>query len=456
MLHGPSRFTAFFKGFAMSIKGLSPILSLFLATSKLSAASPSLPPTLVNTLPNGVQIILQEDRSAKDVAYFMQWRTDQLAPSQPGIPHFVEHLIVSGEPAVDYRTLTKAKGIDDNQGNQLDALMFKAKVAPRDLIAFIRADRKRFAKLDVRMTNFNQALSELQEESDKANMRHDAWFLKSFFMEMVFQDPIYQLSDFTEMKEFRNISTVNAEEWYQDNIRPSNLTLSIVGNFDSKAIDAELTNIWSSLPNPKRVDSPSRKVSNPYKNPQRQEFKLFTDNVSEVQLGYPIPHSSHIDTAALDVLTCLLDDQVSGRLTKSMVSTKVSEYISASTPLSLRPHIFTINIDSHGTSEEVVLERLNDTLQQLMVDRVGESELQGIKAHLIQDYEKQLRSIDGRAQMLANYHLFYGSWKMAYERLQAYQNVTPDDIQRVVRLYFKDTKPYEYITLQAASQASPK
>ena len=79
-------------------------------------------------------------------------------------------------------------------------------------------------------------------------------------------------------------------------------------------------------------------------------------------------------------------------------------------------------------------------IDKLAKEGVSEEELQKVKnAKLLGIYRLQ-ETINGKAQMLGNYEVFFGDYKKAFDAPAAYEKLTAADIQAVAAKYLKKSQ----------------
>ena len=81
-----------------------------------------------------------------------------------------------------------------------------------------------------------------------------------------------------------------------------------------------------------------------------------------------------------------------------------------------------------------------EAIDKLAKEGVSEEELQKVKnAKLLGIYRLQ-ETINGKAQMLGNYEVFFGDYKKAFDAPAAYEKLTAADIQAVAAKYLKKSQ----------------
>ena len=79
-------------------------------------------------------------------------------------------------------------------------------------------------------------------------------------------------------------------------------------------------------------------------------------------------------------------------------------------------------------------------VDRLVKDGVTEQELQKVKNQKLAGIYRALETINGKAQNLGNYEVFFGDYRKLFDAPDAYRKVTTADIQRVAATYMKKSQ----------------
>jgi predicted Zn-dependent peptidase len=107
-------------------------------------------------------------------------------------------------------------------------------------------------------------------------------------------------------------------------------------------------------------------------------------------------------------------------------------------PGALYPRLFTVEaypLAPHTTEE--VEAAIYEELERLKEAPPEDRELQRVRNQLEAAEIRRLRSNFGLALQIAGSASFYGNWQETFSYPRRIQEVTPEDIQRVVRRYFR-------------------
>ena len=104
--------------------------------------------------------------------------------------------------------------------------------------------------------------------------------------------------------------------------------------------------------------------------------------------------------------------------------------------ISFDPSLFSVYAVAASNVSAEQLER--SVLAQ--IDRVASSgitdeELQKLKNQKLMEFYHTMETINGKANSLGTYELYFGDYKKLYEAPSLYEKVTKADVQRVARTY---------------------
>ena len=69
---------------------------------------------------------------------------------------------------------------------------------------------------------------------------------------------------------------------------------------------------------------------------------------------------------------------------------------------------------------------------------VTDHELEKARNVLLANFYRQMKTINGRANAIGSYEVYFGDYRKLFEAADAYQHVTREDVQRVARAYFNE------------------
>ena len=80
----------------------------------------------------------------------------------------------------------------------------------------------------------------------------------------------------------------------------------------------------------------------------------------------------------------------------------------------------------------------NEELERLQRGGITEQELEKAKNIRIAEFCRQMKTIDGKADAIGAYEVFFGDYRKLFSAADGYTKVTRDEVQRVAQRYFTE------------------
>jgi predicted Zn-dependent peptidase len=235
-----------------------------------------------------------------------------------------------------------------------------------------------------------------------------------------------------------------AQEYFATYYAPNNLTGVIVGDFDPAEIKPVIKEYFGRL---KRGPEPPKVVT--LEIPSKAEMRMYAecDCQPQTTVWYHTPPFAHEDSYALNVLAEILNGRT-GRLYKTMVEEQ-GIASSASAQLDARKYAsaFAFQAETKGdATPEQLLESWDAMVADLRENPVSEHELQKVRNQIVADQFRQLQS-NFFLMVQLGYFEALDDWRYINEAPSRLQQVTAEDIQRVVETYFvKENRAIAFYT----------
>jgi len=136
------------------------------------------------------------------------------------------------------------------------------------------------------------------------------------------------------------------------------------------------------------------------------------------------------------VLSTILGDGSSSRLTRSLVDSGLALRASAGTAGNRGPGLFTVKLVPNRGVDLAQLERLYDEeLDRIRRDGVAPDELTKVANKVRADHVTSLQTTRGIARTMLFSNFYFGDPRAAFEEVARYEAVTASDVQRVAARY---------------------
>ena len=249
--------------------------------------------------------------------------------------------------------------------------------------------------------------------------------------------------------DIENLRVKDAEKFFAQYYVPGNITMAVVGDVNPARIKALANEYFGRLqkrvlPDPVMTTEPD------------QEGPKSTDISSPAQpmefVAYHRPDQYDKDDPVFDVLSGLLSGGRTSIMYRDMVRDKklaLEAGAESQFPGGKYPSLFFFYlIPGLGHTAAENEKELDVILDNLKKEKVDEPSLARVKTRTRAGLIRQLDNNEGLAQLLASYHANYGDWKKLFTSIDEIDKVTADDVQRVVRQYFKPSNRTVALTFQ--------
>ena len=412
-------------------------------------------------LDNGLHVILHQDNSTPiaTVAVLYHVGSKNEPEGRTGFAHFFEHLMFEGSPNIErgeYFKIIQAAGGQLNANTSNDRTYYFQTLPSNqlELGLYMESERMLHAKID-------SAGIATQKEvvKEEKRLRIDNQSYMSFQEEMfsrAFEGTNYEWTPIGSFEDIDAATEQDFKDFYETFYVPNNATLSIAGDIDieetKKMVEAYFGEIKKGT-----KDIPRPEVVVP-EFTETQEAVVF-DNVQlpAVFEGYRIPAQGTDDYYALQYLNRLLSVGASSRYQKVLVDEKRLALQVQSAPFALESAGLFINIAL--PNQGVELDELKSELAKIIEDvkntPIPEREFQKLQNQIESNFISGYGSVQGIAESLANYHVYFGDANLINTEIERYRKVTPEDVMRVAKKYLVPENKVELTYRPKAEQEKP-
>ena len=411
----------------------------------LGAQSPRLRvPATVDTLPNGLTLIIHEDHSVPRVATNIWYRvgSGDEKPGRTGFAHLFEHLMFMGSENAPYPTFDKLLepfGMGANGSTTEDRTNYLQDGAANALetALWLEADRMGWmlptmdsAKVDAQrdiVKNERRQSYENQPYGKAADILPPALYPKGH---------PYSWPVIGSMTDLSAASLEDVKEFFRQYYAPNNAAIVIAGDVNTDSVRRLVRTYFGNIP---RGPTISRPTPPPFT--VRDTGIVAEDRVQlpRLYLGWHTVNNTHRDAAPLDILSYLLSGARNSRLTNTLVyqreiATSVSAFSDAKRLDGDYSIVATARPGQGLDSLKVAIDR---ELTRLATEGPTARELEQAKNARESSFLNQLEFISAKADQLNAYAYFNGTPDYFQKDLDALRAVTADDIKRVITAYLK-------------------
>jgi zinc protease len=426
------------------------ILATMLSASNLQAVATddssviTFPPNSARkwVLPDGLTLIVQEDRSAP-VASVQAWcATGSVNEDErlgAGMSHILEHMLFKGTKTRSTNAI--AQKIQDvggyiNAYTSFDRTVYWIDVPKAGVETALDV-------LSDAMMNSTLPPAEYVKEQEVIRREFAMGFddpdrmTSQLLFATAYQKHPYRLPVIGQMEIYNQLTQEQVMQYYKTRYVPNNLTFVVVGDVDAEKIRQQLSDFFKAYP-----EMSIKPIYIPEEPPQlgrREVHNEFATELSRLDLAWHIPEVTHPDVPALDLLATILGDGRSSRLYRRVREEAGLAYsVSAFSYTPGDPGLFgidaTVDPKKRDAAQELVL-RLVDEVKQAGVTA---EELTKAKKTTLSHHLAALTTMRGQASDIGSNWLLTRNLNFSRDYLDAVQKVTLDDVRRVATTYLTD------------------
>lgn len=413
-------------------------LFLFFAISVF--AQTSVEDVQIIRLENGMTIYVMEDHSIPNANMYLFWKVGSRNeyPGITGLSHFFEHMMFNGSKKYGpkmFDRVMEANGGANNAYTSQDVTAYTDWFPSSSLEIMFDLEADRIANLnfddDMIESERGVVLSERSTGLENSNFRR----LNEQVLSVAFSAHPYSWSVIGHESDIKNWTKKDLQNYFATYYAPNNCTVVICGDVN---LD-EVTRLAKEYFEPIKPNTPPREIHT-VEPPQQGEKRVrVVKEVSSpnIMIVYHIPENKHPDFYALDILSSILASGKSSRLYSSLIDkNSAATNIFSFTGESFDPSLFTIySVASIGVSSDSLEQLILNEIEKIINEGITEKELQKVKNQKLIDLYRSMETINGRANNLGTYQLFYGDYKKMFSAPEDYKKISVDDIQRVAAEY---------------------
>lgn len=417
------------------------LLALFLASGPASAQTLRVPAT-VDTLPNGLTLIIHEDHSVPvvttNVWYHVGSGDEKLG--RTGFAHLFEHLMFMGSknaPYPQFDRLLEAAGANNNGSTNPDRTNYyeSGPAAALPLMLWLEADR-----LGWMLEGMDEPKVDLQRDVVK-NERRQSYENQPYGM--AYEHLVaaiyprghpYSWSTIGSMADLSAASLDDVKDFFRTYYTPNNASIVVAGDVNADSVRALARQMFGEIPR-----GPAIARARPAPFTLRDTTVVLEDRVQLPRLylaWHTVPEYS-ADDAALDIAAYILSGARNSRLTQALVYER---------PLATSANAFNSSKRLDGDFQVVAtarpgialdtLQRIVDVeLRRLASEPPAARELEQAKNAIESQFLNGLEFVGNKADRLNSYYYATGTPDSFQRDLDRYRAVTAADVQRVVRQY---------------------
>jgi zinc protease len=386
-------------------------------------------------------VLVQSDHSIPNVALYIFYRIGSRNehPGTTGLSHFFEHMMFNGAKKYGPGELDKvmeANGGENNAYTNQNLTVYQDWF-PRSalpLIFDIEADRIQYLQFDPK-----KIASEREVVASERRLRTDndnGGLLDEQLWSTAFIAHPYQWPVVGWMSDIEHWTMEDLKHHFEMGYSPNNATMVVVGDVTSD----EIFQLCEKYIEPIPTHAPPPPVTT-VEPEQLGERRLVVRKPAELpllQIGYHVPQTNNSDFYALNILRTVLFQGESSRMYQRLVDKdQIALDVSSDVEAAFDPTLAIIYAQpKQGVDPAACEKAIYEELDKAKASPISDQELEKAKNIRLVEFYHQMRTINGRANTIGTYEIYFGDYTKLFDAAKNYSAVTKDDVQRVAKKYF--------------------
>jgi zinc protease len=427
-----------------AMKLVARLLPILAAVVMLCAVAPAQQLQIkTHTLKNGMKIIVEEDHSIPNVALYIFYRIGSRneRPGTTGLSHFFEHMMFNGAKKYgpkQFDVVMEANGGSNNAYTSRDLTVYQDWF-PRstlELIFDLEADRIADLSFDPKVVESERGVvaSERRTSIDASNF---GILYEQLFATAYTAHP-YQWPVVGWMVDIENWKQEDLKRHFEMGYSPSNATMVVSGDVSPEEI-VKLAEKYIEPIQPHAPPPPVTTGEPEQQGERRVTVKKFAQ-LPMLMIGYHTVDAKSPDYYPLEVLQTILFSGQSSRLYQRLVDKdQIALSVNSDFEPGFDPGLFTVIAQPKAnTRPEAVEKAVYEEFDKIKSQGVTDQELEKAKNILLANFYRSLKTINGKANTLGTYEVFFGDYRKLFTAAEDYAKVTKEDLRRVAQKYFTD------------------
>lgn len=418
-----------------------PLVALLFAGTQHAGAQNI--PFVEYDMANGLKVLLHEDHSTPIVTVSVMYHVGSKneKPDRTGFAHFFEHLLFEGSENI-------ARGEFDDYVNKAGGMMnantwydrtYYFEVLPSNQLALgLWLESERMLQAKVENVGIETQRQVVKEERRQRVDNVPYGRLVEETMKRTFRVHPYNHSVIGSMDHLDAAVEADYKQFYKDFYRPDNAILSIAGDISIEQTKLLIDTYFKDIPRGKgEVYRP--KVTEPDITKEVRDTIYDQVRLPQLVYSYQIPPQGTTDYYAVIMLSELLSRGKSSRMQKAIVDEQQKAVGVGSFPLTLEDKGACIMFAraAIGVDLKDIEKSMDELITDVQTNLISETEYQKLLNQAETDFVTANNSVQGIAESLANYEMYFGDANLINTELERYRKVTREDIKNAANKYFQ-------------------
>ncbi|MFP4064238.1 MAG: M16 family metallopeptidase [Bacteroidales bacterium] len=393
-----------------------------------------------HTLPNGLRVLAHRDETTPLAAFNLLYDVGARdeTPGKTGFAHLFEHLMFEGSVNIhDYDRQLQYAGGENNAFTTNDITNYYVTLPAQNLEVAFWLESDRMLGLDFSEKKLETQKSVVAEEYRQSYLNQPYGDAMLLLRPLAYETHPYRWATIgQDIEQIKNAGMDDVKDFFSRFYNPSNAILCVSGFVDPQKVFRFAEKWFGDIP-AGPVNEHHLPAEPFQKKEKRKEVKGDVPQ-HQIFMAYHMCRRSHPDYHATDLVSDLLANGESARLTREFVhDRKLFSEANAYVTGSIDPGMLMITARLHEQVSPLEAEKLlQNELEQLMSVSPDARELQKVKNRVEATHTYFESSVLAKAMNLCWYELL-GNADLLNRQTDAYARVEPEDIRRVAEEVFR-------------------
>ncbi len=394
------------------------------------------------TLNNGLHVILHEDNSTPIVAISVMYHVGSKNenPERTGMAHFFEHLLFEGSENIargEFDDYIENSGGSNNAYTSNDKTYYHEVLPSNQLELGLWLESERMLHAKIEPIGIETQREVVKEEKRQRVDNQPYGTMIEEMMKRAYLEHPYRWTVIGSMDHIDSATEEEFMEFYETFYVPNNAVLSIAGDINIEKTTQLVNKYFNSIPKGNH-EIPRPKITESKKNKEIRDTIYDNIQLDAVIHGFSIPAQGTKEFYAVDMLNKLLSDGNSSRLNVELVEKSQKCVYAGAFTFNLEDPGLTLAfaMANSGESPKEIEQLMDIEYEKLKSTLISDKELEKLKNQIESDFINSNSRMDGIAESLANYHLFFGDANLINKEIDKYLAVTKEDIMNAAKKYY--------------------
>jgi zinc protease len=395
------------------------------------------------SMENGLKVILEENKTSPVVAlqiWVKVGSADEM-DEEAGMCHFIEHMLFKGTEKRKVREAAReieSLGGMINAYTSYDQTVYHITIASRyaEIGLDILSDAIQHSTFDpVELEREREViLEEVRRGEDDPSSRLFKQTMATLYQQHPYRRPIIGYPNAIRSIQ-RNQMITFYKKWYA----PNRMVLIATGDFNTDEMEEKVRSAFNAF-KPSSESLP-RRIPEPIQEETRSILSHGNFKETYFQIALPISSARHEDSPALDVLSQVLGEGEPSRLVQKVkLEMGLVHSIYAASYTSKDPGVFIIGATLPAENVERAIEAILEEMNRLGREGVTPEELHRVKVNMESGLIYDRQTVQGQARKIGYYEVTAGDFQFEKEYMRRIALLQNEDIQKVLRKYFKSNQ----------------